>query len=232
MAGLSLDLDQISATYLSKAVKALLKPNYTANINAGATPEDKISLLAASVSKLAKQVRPLGVVAVHYARVFNKLGILPLSSALLFGYALTRQLTFQAPVWICASPPFQDRKYIGGTYQTVAGHMPIYTEGHWQLSLELGRGHLVFIGLDAGIASRVSQAARGEWELLSAIEPVVPQGAWSSEFAWLASSPYPTGPLFPTTHGRGRYLTRPSTISPGRPPGLACCLPIPRWRRA
>ena len=57
--GLSLDLDQISATYLSKAVEALLKPNYTANINAGATPEDKISLLAASVSKLAKQVRTL-----------------------------------------------------------------------------------------------------------------------------------------------------------------------------
>jgi acyl-coenzyme A synthetase/AMP-(fatty) acid ligase len=57
--GLSLDLDQISATYLSKAVETLLKPNYASNINTGATPEDKISLLAASVSKLAKQVRPL-----------------------------------------------------------------------------------------------------------------------------------------------------------------------------
>jgi hypothetical protein len=57
--GLSLDLDQISATYLSKAVEQLVKPKYAADSNAGATPEDKISQLAASVSRLAKQVRPL-----------------------------------------------------------------------------------------------------------------------------------------------------------------------------
>ena len=57
--GLSLDLDQISATYLSKAVEQLVKPKYAADANAGATPEDKISQLAASVSRLAKQVRPL-----------------------------------------------------------------------------------------------------------------------------------------------------------------------------
>jgi len=62
---------------------------------------------------------------------------------------------------------------------------PDYTERGWQLSLELGAGHSVFIGLDADIASRVAQAARGEWEVLNAIEPVVPEGTWSSEFAWL-----------------------------------------------
>ena len=57
--GLSLELDQISATFLSNAVEALVKPKYGADVNTGATPEDKISLLAASVSRLAKQVRPL-----------------------------------------------------------------------------------------------------------------------------------------------------------------------------
>jgi hypothetical protein len=58
--GLSLDLDQISATYLSKAVETLLKPNYAANIKAGATPEDKISLLAASVSKIGQTSETAG----------------------------------------------------------------------------------------------------------------------------------------------------------------------------
>ena len=57
--GLSLDLDQISATYLSKAVQGLVSPKYAADSNAGTSPEDKISKLAASVSRLAKQVRPL-----------------------------------------------------------------------------------------------------------------------------------------------------------------------------
>jgi hypothetical protein len=57
--GLSLQLDQISAIYLSKAVQALVKPKYLADANAGTSPEDKISKLAASVSRLSKQVRPL-----------------------------------------------------------------------------------------------------------------------------------------------------------------------------
>jgi hypothetical protein len=57
--GLSLDLDQASATYLSKAVQILVKPKYTADANSGTNPEDKISNLASSVSRLAKQVRPL-----------------------------------------------------------------------------------------------------------------------------------------------------------------------------
>ena len=57
--GLSLDLDQISACYLSKAVQILVKPKYAADANSGTSPEDKISNLASSVSRLAKQVRPL-----------------------------------------------------------------------------------------------------------------------------------------------------------------------------
>ena len=58
--GLSLQLDQISATYLSKAVEVLVKPKYLADANAGTSPEDKISKLASSVSRSAKQVRPFG----------------------------------------------------------------------------------------------------------------------------------------------------------------------------
>ena len=41
--GLSLDLDQASATYLSKAVQILVKPKYAGDANSGANPEDKIS---------------------------------------------------------------------------------------------------------------------------------------------------------------------------------------------
>jgi hypothetical protein len=57
--GLSLELDQMSATYLSKAVQLLVKPKYLADANAGTSPEDKISNLATSVSRLSKQVRSL-----------------------------------------------------------------------------------------------------------------------------------------------------------------------------
>lgn len=57
--GLSLLLDQSSATYLSKTIQALVRPKYTADANAGKTPEEKISKLAGSVARLAKQVQPL-----------------------------------------------------------------------------------------------------------------------------------------------------------------------------
>jgi hypothetical protein len=57
--GLSLELDQMSATYLSKAVQILVRPKYAADSNTGTSPEDKISSLASSVSRLSKQVRPL-----------------------------------------------------------------------------------------------------------------------------------------------------------------------------
>jgi hypothetical protein len=57
--GLSLELDQMSATYLSKAVQILVRPKYAADSNTGTSAEDKISSLAASVSHLSKQVRPL-----------------------------------------------------------------------------------------------------------------------------------------------------------------------------
>jgi hypothetical protein len=56
--GLSLELDQMSATYLSKAVQILVRPKYAADSNTGTSPEDKISSLASSVSRLSKQVRP------------------------------------------------------------------------------------------------------------------------------------------------------------------------------
>ena len=67
MVGLSLELDQISATYLSKAVEILVKSKYAADANAGKSPEDKISQLAASVSRLAKQMRPLAANDAFYS---------------------------------------------------------------------------------------------------------------------------------------------------------------------
>jgi len=57
--GLSLDLDQISAIYLSKQIQILVRPKYLADCSGGTSPEDKISRLASSVSRLAKQVRPI-----------------------------------------------------------------------------------------------------------------------------------------------------------------------------
>jgi hypothetical protein len=126
-----------------------------------------------------------GVRALHYARIFNKLDLVPLASALNLGYALTRQLTFQTPVWICTSPPFQGRKYIGGYYRTLAGQGPTFSERGWQLSLELGAGYSVFVGLEASVAFKVAAAARGEWNALDEILPASPEGLWGSEFSWL-----------------------------------------------
>jgi hypothetical protein len=126
-----------------------------------------------------------GVRAVHYARIFNKLDLTPLALALNLGYALTRELTFQLPVWTCNSPPFVGNTYVGGYYRTRGGHIPTLTEKGWQMSPELGAGHAVFVGLETAIASRVAAAARGEWNALDGIEFSAPEGLWSSEFAWL-----------------------------------------------
>ena len=126
--------------------------------------------------------------AIHYGRVFSKLGIVSLASALDVGYALTRQLTFQTPVWTCMVPPFEGRKFIGGYFRTLPGTGPILTEHGWRQSLELPPGHVVFVGLNREIAVEVASAARGEWFRLDALansEQVLPIGSFSSEFSWL-----------------------------------------------
>jgi hypothetical protein len=58
-AALSETLRTTSATQLSKEIQALLKSQYTNDCAAGTTTEDKLAILAKSVAKLAKQVRPL-----------------------------------------------------------------------------------------------------------------------------------------------------------------------------
>ena len=125
----------------------------------------------------------------HYSRVFGKLDLTLFASALSLGFALTRELTFQVPVWICMTPPFEGRKYIGGYYRTKPGVIPSLTERGWQASFELGAGHAVFVGVDASVAEHVTAAARGDWRALDDIVPDlqrVPVGTWPSEFAWLS----------------------------------------------
>src|SRR5262249_50761822 len=58
-AALSETLRTTSATQLSREIQALLKSQYTSDCAAGATTEAKLAILAESVARLAKQVRPL-----------------------------------------------------------------------------------------------------------------------------------------------------------------------------
>jgi hypothetical protein len=92
---------------------------------------------------LEEQERALGrsILARHYSRIFTKLDLTLFASALTLGFALTRQLTFQIPVWVCATPPFLGEQYIGGYYQTGAGLIPTLTERGWQFPFQLGAGH-------------------------------------------------------------------------------------------
>jgi len=58
-AALSESLRAASAASLSKEIQALLKSQYTSDCAAGKTAEEKLAILATSVAKLAKQMRPL-----------------------------------------------------------------------------------------------------------------------------------------------------------------------------
>ena len=126
-----------------------------------------------------------GAKAIHYSRIFQQLRLTPFASALSLGYALTRQLTFQVPVWTCTAQPFEGMTYIGGFYRTRGGHGPSLTEKGWQMSFELGTDHAVFVGLQSKVASQIAAAARGEWNGLDDVRPVGAEGQWSSDFAWL-----------------------------------------------
>ncbi len=126
-----------------------------------------------------------GAKAIHYSRIFQKLQLSPFASALSLGYALTPQLTFQVPVWTCTAEPFAGITYIGGFYRTRTGHGPVLTEKGWQMPLELGTSHAVFVGLQSDIASRLATVARGAWNVLDEVRPVGAEGRWSSDFAWL-----------------------------------------------
>jgi hypothetical protein len=58
-AALSESLRAASAASLSKEIQALLKSQYTSDCAAGKGAEEKLAILATSVAKLAKQMRPL-----------------------------------------------------------------------------------------------------------------------------------------------------------------------------
>ena len=55
--GLSLEVDQMSATYLSKAVQILVRRKYAADCNTGTSPEDKSQVWLPRLQRLSKQVR-------------------------------------------------------------------------------------------------------------------------------------------------------------------------------
>ena len=59
VAALSESLRVASAASLSKEIQALLRSQYTSDCAAGKTAEEKLAILATSVAKLAKQMRPL-----------------------------------------------------------------------------------------------------------------------------------------------------------------------------
>ena len=56
---LSESLRAVSATSLSNEIQALLKSQYISDCAAGKTAEEKLTILATSVAKLAKEIRPL-----------------------------------------------------------------------------------------------------------------------------------------------------------------------------
>jgi hypothetical protein len=58
-AALSEHLRAASVASLAKEIQALLKSEYTSDCAAGKTSEEKLAILATSVAKLAKQIRPL-----------------------------------------------------------------------------------------------------------------------------------------------------------------------------
>lgn len=125
------------------------------------------------------------VLAMHYARVFRKIGVVPVASALGNGFSLANELRFQLPVWTCFVEPLLGREFVGGYYQTNPGRLPTLTKEGWQFPLELGQGHACFVGLELSVARQVAAAARGDWAALDTVETMNGTGRWSSEFSWL-----------------------------------------------
>lgn len=138
-------------------------------------------------SLLDTQRRALGraAAAIHYGRVFSKLSLPLFAGALSDGWSLTRDLSFQIPVWACQAPPFEGRRFIGGFYRTAEGSVPSLTSSGWQMPLDLGRGHLAFVGLALDVAQEVGVAARGQWDRLDDLPVVEPTLGYSSEVGWL-----------------------------------------------
>lgn len=125
------------------------------------------------------------IAAFHYAQVLRKMDLHLIAAALENGGGLASELRFQVPVWTCLGPPLAGEEFIGGFYQTRAGRLPVLTGKGWQMPIELGQGHAVFVGLKRSIAVEVSRAARGELSALDQLPELRPEGAWSSEFSWL-----------------------------------------------
>ena len=64
--GLHPHLSAISAASLTKQIQALVKSHYASDCAAGITAEDKIARLAASVTNLARQIKPIAPNDAYY----------------------------------------------------------------------------------------------------------------------------------------------------------------------
>ena len=126
-----------------------------------------------------------GVTSLHYARVLRKLDLLAPAASLDNGFTLAEELRFRMQVWECLVPPLKGIRFVGGFYVTDGGSFPEWRDGAWSISPALGRAHAVFVGLKLGVAQGVMRAARGDWNRLSDLPQLEPEGIWSSEVSWL-----------------------------------------------
>ena len=114
------------------------------------------------------------VISLHYASVFEKLGIRLLAAALGQGFVVPEELSFIAALWECLVPPFKGVKFFGGYYPSPgSGSRPRF---HWDENLkqfvivdvdpfDISRQSLTFFGVEEKIARTLARRAYGQGDL-------------------------------------------------------------------
>ncbi len=126
------------------------------------------------------------IVANHYSRIFSRLNVPLLSSALRYRFVIPDELRFGFIRWACLVPPFQGRTFLGGYYANSgstcqrAGRSADIDD-----PLDLARVSRTFVGIEEGVASTAVAAARRGLSVFDRLEPAVHQPRLPSGLSYL-----------------------------------------------
>jgi hypothetical protein len=129
-----------------------------------------------------------GCIAVHYSRLFSKLGLNLLAASLEEGFVVPQDLQYNLPVWECNYPPLKGEKFVGGFISNTDPNFHRLENGHaifYPNILRLGIPSPSFFGIRASTFRTLRKVCLGQWSMLSEISELPDTEFRASNIAWL-----------------------------------------------
>lgn len=139
-----------------------------------------------------------GCIALHYAKLFSKLGLRLWSESLRLGFVLPADLIFRLPVWeSLVVPNLKGKQFVGGYFSTnYVSLLPLDKNKFSYQSdiLRLPNKSPIFFGISVNVVRHLRKVCLGDWKLLDELPEQEDTNFFTSNVAQLSDGSI-TAPL-------------------------------------